>query len=67
MNIKFLPNELINQLALGGRLVMPLGIPNDQYIYNIDKDLNGNITYSKGLSVCYVPLTSVKDQLNLKG
>ena len=30
---------------------------NNQYIYNIDKDLNGNITYSKGLSVCYVPLT----------
>ena len=61
------PKELIDQLALGGRLVMPLGIPNDQYIYNIDKDLNGNITYSKGLSVCYVPLTSVKEQLNVKG
>ena len=57
------PNELIEQLDFGGRLVMPLGIPNDQYIYFIDKDLNGKINYTKGLSVCYVPLTSTKEQL----
>ena len=58
------PNEILEQLACGGRLVMPLGMPNNQYIYSIDKDLNGRITYSKGLSVCYVSLTSVKNQLN---
>ena len=58
------PSELINQLDFGGRLVIPLGIPNDQYIYMIDKDLNGKITFTKGLSVCYVPLTSVNNQLN---
>ena len=58
------PNELIEQLAYGGRLVMPLGVPNDQYIYCIDKDLNGKLNYTKGLSVCYVSLTSVKNQLN---
>ena len=58
------PNELIEQLDFGGRLVIPLGIPNDQYIYFIDKDLNGKINYTKGLSVCYVPLTSAKEQLN---
>ena len=58
------PNEIVEQLACGGRLVMPLGVPNDQYIYCIDKDLNGKITFTKGLSVCYVSLTSVKNQLN---
>ena len=58
------PNEIVEQLACGGRLVMPLGVPNDQYIYCIDKDLNGKITFTKGLSVCYVSLTSVKNQLS---
>ena len=58
------PNEIIEQLACGGRLVMPIGIPNDQYIYFIDKDLNGKLNFTKGLSVCYVSLTSVKNQLN---
>ena len=58
------PNELIEQLAYGGRLVMPLGEPDDHYIYCIDKDLNGKLKFTKGLSVCYVSLTSVKNQLN---
>ena len=43
---------------------MPLGDSNNQYIYIIDKDLNGKLTYQKGLSVCYVSLTSAKNQLN---
>ena len=58
------PKEFIEQLAFGGRLVIPLGPPEDQFIYIIDKDLEGNINYTKGLSVRYVPLTSVKNQLN---
>ena len=38
--------------GFGGRLVMHLGGPkDDQYIYLIDKDLKGNISYTKGLSV----------------
>ena len=58
------PNEILEQLAFGGRLVMPLGPREDQYIYIIDKDLKGNINYTKGLCVKFVPLTSVKNQLN---
>ncbi len=58
------PKELLEQLAPGGRLVIPLGPYEDQYIYSIDKDLEGNLTYKKGLSVTYVPLTSVEQQLN---
>jgi len=59
-----IPDQIIEQLDFGGRLVMPLGPPDDQYIYFIDKDLNGKLKYTKGLSVCYVLLTSVKNQLN---
>lgn len=58
------PKELIEQLAPGGRLVIPLGHPDDQYIYLIDKDMNGNINYTKGLCVRYVPLTTPEKQLS---
>ena len=61
------PKEFLDQLDFGGRLVMPLGPQGDQYIYLIDKDLKGNITYTKGLSVRYVPLTSPENQLNNVG
>ena len=58
------PIEFIEQLDFGGRLVMPLGPQGDQYIYLIDKDSKGNINYTKGLSVRYVPLTSAQNQIN---
>ena len=58
------PKDIIEQIDYGGRLVMPLGEPNDQYIYIIDKDMSGKLTYKKGLSVCYVSLTSAMNQLN---
>ena len=57
------PKPFIEQLALGGRLVMPLGPQGDQYIYIIDKDQNGKLTQTKGLSVRYVPLTSPENQI----
>jgi protein-L-isoaspartate(D-aspartate) O-methyltransferase len=57
------PKPFIEQLALGGRLVMPLGPQGDQYIYIIDKHQNGNITQAKGLSVRYVPLTTPEKQI----
>ena len=58
------PKEFIEQLDFGGRLVIPLGPQGDQYIYLIDKDSKGNINYTKGLSVRYVPLTSAQNQIN---
>ena len=58
------PKEFLEQLDFGGRLVMPLGPQGDQYIYLIDKDSKGNISYIKGLSVRYVPLTSEENQRN---
>jgi protein-L-isoaspartate(D-aspartate) O-methyltransferase len=60
-----LPQPLIDQLANGGRLVIPVGEQGgSQYIYIIDKDRNGNISQRKTLGVAYVPLTSVNKQLH---
>jgi protein-L-isoaspartate(D-aspartate) O-methyltransferase len=61
------PKEFIEQLDFGGRLVMPLGPPGDQYIYFIDKDKDGKISFFKGLSVRYVPLTSPENQIKNVG
>ena len=60
-----LPQPLIDQLANGGRLVIPVGEQGgDQYINIIDKDSNGKISIRKTLGVSYVPLTSEKKQLS---
>jgi len=50
------PNELINQLKEGGRLVIPVG-PNveNQFIYIIDKDQYGNVSWIKTVGVvCFI-------------
>ena len=60
------PKEFLDQLDVGGRLVIPLGTKNynssDQFIYFIDKLPNGQYNYTKGLSVRYVDLTTVEMQ-----
>ena len=59
------PKALIDQLDLGGRLVVPVGKPNEgQYIYIYDKEQKGKVTHRKELSVRYVPLTDVDKQLS---
>ena len=59
-----LPQPLIDQLAFGGRLVIPVGNQiTGQYIYIYDKDRNGKISRKRELGVRYVPLTSVREQL----
>jgi protein-L-isoaspartate(D-aspartate) O-methyltransferase len=65
--VEQVPEELINQLANGGRLMIPVGVQNSsQYIYLIDKDVEGNLTKNAILPVRYVPLTSIDDQLGNK-
>ena len=59
-----IPQALVDQLANGGRLVIPVGYQGDsQYITIVDKDRNGKISSRRELGVSYVPLTSVKNQL----
>ena len=50
------PQKLLEQLEVGGRLVMPLGEKGDQFIYFIDKSPNGKFLSTKGISVRYTPL-----------
>ena len=59
-----IPKVLVDQLAKGGRMFIPIGLdPDNQYIYVVDKDLNGNVTCKKTISVCYVLLTTKEKQL----
>jgi protein-L-isoaspartate(D-aspartate) O-methyltransferase len=59
-----LPQPLIDQLANGGRLVIPVGSQGPQYINVVDKDKNGKISVTEEWGVRYVPLTSVEKQLS---
>ena len=59
-----LPQPLIDQLANGGRLVIPVGSQGSQYINVVDKDSNGKISVTEEWGVRYVPLTSVDKQLS---
>lgn len=56
------PKDLIEQLAPGGRMMIPVG-KYYQYIYLIDKDMNGKVTKDAVSSVRFVPLTDKEKQL----
>jgi protein-L-isoaspartate(D-aspartate) O-methyltransferase len=54
------PFPLIEQLKVGGRLVIPVGPPHGlQSLKLIEKDNNGEITSREILAVSFVPLTGV--------
>ena len=60
-----IPEDLIEQLDKNGRMFIPVGGQNeDQWIYLVDKDQNGNISKQKLMCVTYVPLTDKESQLN---
>jgi protein-L-isoaspartate(D-aspartate) O-methyltransferase len=56
------PKDLVEQLAPGGRMMIPVG-KSYQFIYIIDKDINGNVTAEPTLSVRFIPLTDKEKQL----
>lgn len=57
------PDELINQLANGGRLIVPVGPVNKtQSLQQYDKDATGKVTEKSLMSVIYVPLTDLRVQ-----
>ena len=64
--VEVIPKELIEQLDLGGRMFIPVGKLEQQFINLIDKDLNGKVTFQNVLNVRYGFLTSIEDQLNRK-
>jgi len=61
------PQEILDQLLPGGRLIIPLGqTDHDQMIYSIDKDKDGKLKYFTSLGVKYVPLGDKNKQLSGK-
>eukprot|EP00094_Tigriopus_californicus_P006734 TCALIF_06485-PA protein Name:"Similar to Pcmt1 Protein-L-isoaspartate(D-aspartate) O-methyltransferase (Rattus norvegicus)" AED:0.31 eAED:0.31 QI:0/0.25/0.2/0.6/0.75/0.8/5/0/208 len=58
-----IPPKLIEQLANGGRMVLPVGPRNDdQYLEQVDKSQDGKITKKTLMGVRYVPLTDKEKQ-----
>ena len=56
-----MPQDLVDQLAPGGRMVIPVGT-NDQVFKRVDKDQNGKVTVTDMMGVRYVPLVEDPEQ-----
>jgi protein-L-isoaspartate O-methyltransferase len=60
-----LPTALVNQLAKGGRMIIPIGPPDDfQQLIQVDKLPDGEIKVLALTSVRFVPMLSVEEQLS---
>jgi len=57
------PQALLDQLAIGGRLVIPVGDSRGQELLVIDRLEDGTFTKRVEMGVIYVPLTSKESQL----
>lgn len=57
-----IPAALIDQLAPGGRMVIPVGIGRyEQVLTLVSKDDDGDVTEKRGLPVAFVPLITGKN------
>jgi protein-L-isoaspartate(D-aspartate) O-methyltransferase len=57
------PQPLLDQLAPGGRMVIPVGDPREtQYLFEINKDQSGRIKSEKHYPVRFVPMTGESKQ-----
>ncbi|KAI6243326.1 hypothetical protein M3Y99_00126900 [Aphelenchoides fujianensis] len=56
-----LPQALVDQLAVGGRMLIPVGTEKQEYL-SIEKQPDGSITKKTLLHVIYVPLTDEEKQ-----
>ena len=51
-----IPPPLINQLKAGGRMVIPVGLPDAQELVVVDKDLNGRVKTKEIMRVLFSSL-----------
>ncbi len=51
-----IPPPLINQLKTGGRMVIPVGLPDAQELVVVDKDLNGRVKTKEIMRVLFSSL-----------
>uniref|UniRef100_A0A0M3IAY0 Protein-L-isoaspartate(D-aspartate) O-methyltransferase n=1 Tax=Ascaris lumbricoides TaxID=6252 RepID=A0A0M3IAY0_ASCLU len=59
-----LPPKLVEQLAPGGRMLIPVGAAHsDQRFLQVDKDERGEVSVRDLMGVIYVPLTSKENQI----
>ena len=57
------PEELVKQLAPGGRMIVPIGLKNcDQTLVQIDKTADNKVIKTPLMGVVYVPLTDKEKQ-----
>lgn len=59
-----IPEALLNQLAVGGRMVIPVGGSTGQALKVIDRLRDGSLRKRDEMGVIYVPLTSRDEQLS---
>lgn len=66
-----IPEDLVAQLAPGGRMIIPVGpeatrssVETDQFLLCVDKKSDGTVETRKLMGVIYVPLTDKDHQLN---
>eukprot|EP00033_Pygsuia_biforma_P002558 GCRY01002830.1.p1 GENE.GCRY01002830.1~~GCRY01002830.1.p1 ORF type:complete len:281 (+),score=17.43 GCRY01002830.1:130-972(+) len=58
-----IPHALVEQLAPGGRLIIPVGGSYGQDLIQVDKDSSGHVTQKRITGVIYVPLCDLERQL----
>ena len=51
-----IPPPLINQLKAGGRMVIPVGLPEAQRLVVVDKDMNGRVKTKEVMQVLFSAL-----------
>jgi protein-L-isoaspartate(D-aspartate) O-methyltransferase len=56
------PPALVEQLAPGGRLVMPVGAANEQHLVVVAKSPDGAVRQTTATPVAFVPLTDGSDE-----
>jgi protein-L-isoaspartate(D-aspartate) O-methyltransferase len=60
-----IPPPLINQIKVGGRMVIPVGLPDAQRLVVVDKDLNGRVGTKEIMQVLFSALEG-SDQTELR-